>query len=121
DPVEPAQKRRKSGYGKGTYEDVKVYQSDLVVYDKHSRLLLTNGDYVLGLDEVVTNGKNSPKKHASWETINEIEMSKGVASFKGPTLKFRLRWTSQPSSRFVDRPKLLPDSSSDISNKENRP
>nr|CAD7424807.1 unnamed protein product [Timema monikensis] len=121
DTVEPAQKRRKSGYGKGTYEDVKVYQSDLVVYDKHSRLLLTNGDYVLGLDEVVTHGKNSPKKHASWETINEIEMSKGVASFKGPTLKFRLRWTSQPSSRFVDRPKLLPDSSSDISNKENRP
>lgn len=43
---------------------------------------------------------------------------------KGPTLKFRLSWTTEPSSGLVDRPKPLcpQDHSLDSSsNKENRP
>jgi polycomb protein SUZ12 len=43
---------------------------------------------------------------------------------KGPTLKFRLSWTTEPSNGLVDRPKPLrpQDHSLDSSsNKENRP
>lgn len=72
---EPDQKRRKSANGsiKNGGDEVKLYGSELIVYDKHNRCLLTDGDYELGLQEVQTNVRASPKKHSSWECITEIK------------------------------------------------
>ncbi|CAD6239449.1 GSCOCG00008693001-RA-CDS [Cotesia congregata] len=119
--AEPAQKRRKSS--PGSYkcgEQVKLYGSELIVYDKHNRCLLTDGDYELSLQEVQTNVRSSPKKHSSWESIVDIKECGPFEVFsRNPTLKFRLSWTVEPSNRFVDRPALIhPLSNGD--NKENR-
>ncbi|KOC63948.1 Polycomb protein Su(z)12 [Habropoda laboriosa] len=119
---EPAQKRRKSSTGsiKTGGEEVKLYGSELIVYDKHNRCLLTDGDYELGLQEVQTNIRSSPKKHSSWESVPDIKECGPFEVFsKGPTLKFRLNWTTEPSNGLVDRPTPIhPVPSSD--NKENR-
>ncbi|KAJ4427928.1 hypothetical protein ANN_23938, partial [Periplaneta americana] len=123
----PAQKRRKSsGPLKNSLEETKLFGSELIVYDKHNRCLLTDGDYELVLQEVQANVKGSPKKLSSWETIGEIKEECGPFEVfsKGPTLKFRLNWTTEPSTGLVDRPKPLrpQDHSLDSSsNKENRP
>ncbi|XP_066993740.2 polycomb protein suz12-B [Anabrus simplex] len=125
--TEPAQKRRKSSSGplKGQTEEVKLFGSELVVYDKHNRCLLRNGDYELVLQEVTANVRSSPKKHSSWEAIGEIKEECGPFEVfsKGPTLKFRLNWTTEPSNGFVDRPTPLRpyDSLDSSSNKENCP
>ncbi|XP_031830748.1 polycomb protein Su(z)12 isoform X1 [Nomia melanderi] len=119
---EPAQKRRKSSTGsiKTGGEEVKLYGSELIVYDKHNRCLLTDGDYELGLQEVQTNVRSSPKKHSSWESVPDIKECGPFEVFsKGPTLKFRLNWTTEPSNGLVDRPTPIhPLPSGD--NKENR-
>ncbi|XP_076247327.1 polycomb protein Su(z)12 isoform X2 [Calliopsis andreniformis] len=119
---EPAQKRRKSSTGsiKSGGEEVKLYGSELIVYDKHNRCLLTDGDYELGLQEVQTNVRSSPKKHSSWETVPDIKECGPFEVFsKGPTLKFRLNWTTEPSNGLVDRPTPIhPLPNGD--NKENR-
>ncbi|XP_014473293.1 PREDICTED: polycomb protein suz12-B isoform X2 [Dinoponera quadriceps] len=121
--AEPAQKRRKSSTGSiktGGGEEVKQYGSELIVYDKHSRCLLTDGDYELGLQEVQTNIRSSPKKHSSWESLPDIKNCEPFEVFStGPTLKFRLSWTTEPSNGLVDRPAPIhPIPSGD--NKENR-
>ncbi|XP_012268132.1 polycomb protein suz12-B isoform X2 [Athalia rosae] len=120
---EPAQKRRKSATGsiKNGGEEVKLYGSELIVYDKHNRCLLTDGDYELGLQEVQTNVRASPKKHSSWECITDIKQCGPFEVFsRGPTLKFRLSWTTEPSNGLVDRPvPIHPLPNGD--NKENRP
>ncbi|KZC09482.1 PREDICTED: polycomb protein suz12-B [Dufourea novaeangliae] len=119
---EPAQKRRKSSTGsiKTGGEEVKLYGSELIVYDKHNRCLLTDGDYELGLQEVQTNVRSSPKKHSSWESVPDIKECGPFEVFsKGPTLKFRLNWTTEPSNGLVDRPAPIhPVPNGD--NKENR-
>ncbi|XP_001605309.1 polycomb protein suz12-B isoform X2 [Nasonia vitripennis] len=125
DGEEPPQKRRKTANGtamKGnSTEEVKLYGSELVVYDKHNRCLLTDGDYELSLQEVQTSVRASPKKHSSWEVIPDIKDCGPFDVFgRGPTLKFRLNWTAEPSNGFVDRPPPInPLPSGD--NKENRP
>ncbi|XP_053594870.1 polycomb protein suz12-B isoform X2 [Microplitis demolitor] len=119
--TEPAQKRRKSSPGNYKCgEQVKLYGSELIVYDKHNRCLLTDGDYELGLQEVQTNVRSSPKKHSSWEPIVDIKESGPFEVFSlSPTLKFRLSWTVEPSNGLVDRPTLIhPIPNGD--NKENR-
>lgn len=121
--AEPAQKRRKSSTGSiktGGGEEVKQYGSELIVYDKYSRCLLTAGDYELGLQEVQTNIRSSPKKHNSWESVPDIKNCEPFEVFSaGPTLKFRLSWTTEPSNSLVDRPAPIhPLPSGD--NKENR-
>lgn len=120
---EPALKRRKSNSHtvlKQPYETSKLYCSELIVYDKHNRCLLTDGDYELGLQDVSTNVKNSPRKHSSWEYITELNESYGpFDSFsKGPMLKFKLCWGQEPSRGLVDRPKSFP---AITENKENIP
>jgi polycomb protein SUZ12 len=70
-------------------EDAKLFGSELIVYDKHNRCLLTDGDYELVLQEVQANVKGSPKKLSSWETIGEI---KEVGVFLPPE-DFRLTCT----------------------------
>ncbi|XP_014609982.1 PREDICTED: polycomb protein suz12-B isoform X1 [Polistes canadensis] len=122
DLEEPAQKRRKSSAGsiKSGSEEVKLYGSELIVYDKHNRCLLTDGDYELGLQEVHANVRSSPKKYSSWESVPDIKDSGPFEVFsRGPTLKFRLSWTMEPSNGLVDRPAPIhPVPSGD--NKENR-
>lgn len=97
-----------------------MYGSELIVYDKHNRCLLTDGDYELGLQEVQTNIRSSPKKHSSWESVPDIKECGPFEVFsKGPTLKFRLNWTTEPSNGLVDRPAPIhPLPNGD--NKENR-
>ncbi|XP_070158793.1 polycomb protein suz12-B [Polyergus mexicanus] len=122
DLEEPAQKRRKSSTGsiKTAGDEVKQYGSELTVYDKHNRCLLTDGEYELGLQEVQTNLRSSPKKHNSWETVVDIKDCEPFEMFKqGPTLKFRLSWTMEPSNGLVDRPMPIPSIPSG-DNKENR-
>nr|XP_034190180.1 polycomb protein suz12-B [Osmia lignaria] len=119
---EPAQKRRKSSTGsiKTSGEEVKLYGSELIVYDKHNRCLLTDGDYELGLQEVQTNIRSSPKKHSSWESVPDIKECGPFEVFsKGPTLKFRLNWTTEPSTGLVDRPSPI-HTAPNGDNKENR-
>lgn len=129
--AEPAQKRRKSSNGTAIKagvgvvngnEEVKLYGSELVVYDKHNRCLLTDGDYELGLQEVQTSVRASPKKHGSWETIPDIKDCGPFDVFgRGPTLKFRLNWTTEPSNGYVDRPPPINPLPISADNKENRP
>lgn len=115
---EPVLKKRKSN-GNLLYEESKLYGSELIIYDKHNRCLLSNGDYEVVLQEVTSQTKNSPKKHSSWESVSELNECCGniEAFMTGPTVKFKLNWTSQPFARFVDRPKPYPM----LDNKENIP
>lgn len=113
---EPANKKRKSNH---VYDEPKLYAAELVVYDKHSRCLLSDADYDLVLQEVSNNSKNSPKKHSSWENISELSECCGDLDslLKGPSVKFKLNWSQQPCARLVERPKLYPTGD----NKENIP
>jgi len=110
----------------------KVYSSELVVFDKHSRCILTEGEYELALQEMSQcNRMPSPKKISVWETIPEAALEAIVDKTdnpfnvfsKSPTLKFRFVWTKEDNTGLVDRPLPLivkPDNSL-VSNKENRP
>lgn len=123
---EPAIKRRKSsGPGNGniirdTGYEQKLYASELVVYDKHNRCLLSNGDYELVLDEVGTTYKNSPRKSCSWDDFQAtdliVEKYEPFECFtKKPIIKFNLSWSQEPTHSLVDRPQpYLPSE-----NKEN--
>lgn len=103
---EPALKRRKSTNSiPRTFEETKLYCSELTVYDKHNRCLLTDGDYELGLNEFTANMKSSPKKHASWENITDLDNCDSLDFNKGPALKFKLSWSELPTCGLVDRPK----------------
>jgi polycomb protein SUZ12 len=62
-------------------EETKLFGSELIVYDKHNRCLLTDGDYELVLQEVQANVKGSPKKLSSWETIGEIKEVSRILAF----------------------------------------
>lgn len=57
----------------------KLYGSELIVYDKHNRCLLTNGEYDLVLHDATPGGRSatiarSPHKAlmAQWETIPNV-------------------------------------------------
>ena len=51
-----------------------LYGSELVVYDKHRRCQLTEGEYELALHDLSTK-QNTPKKQATWETIMDGKVS----------------------------------------------
>lgn len=110
---EPLNKRRKSIL----MEDSKLYVSELVVYDKHNRCLLSDADYELVLQEVASTTKSSPRKHSSWENIADLnDCCDNLDSLiKGPSVKFKLNWSQKPTDEFVERPKLYPSED----NKEN--
>jgi hypothetical protein len=75
--LEPAAKRRK--FLRGSTDGSKVLTAELVVYDKHSRCLLTEGEYELVLNEQEASAaaKISPKKNnTSWENINLDKVEK---------------------------------------------
>lgn len=83
----------------------------MVVFDKQSRCLLTEGEYELSLKErpLAATKNYSPKKHPMWDTIPDS----GIASLDKsafedfqvrPMLKFRLAWTKEKCAALVDRP-----------------
>lgn len=110
DDEEPPSKRRKSISSNASniraFEDSKVYGSELVIYDKHNRCLLTDGDYEVMLQEIPLASKTSPKKHSSWEYVTDLGDTCGNLDtfMKGPSIKLRLSWSQEPSARFVDCP-----------------
>lgn len=106
-----------------------LYGAELVIFDKQGRCLLTEGDYVLALEEIMQTPKNmSSKKLANWETIPEMAFNdKTSNSFdnfdKCPTLKFRLLWTKEASPLLIEVPLAIStikmEKEDNISNKEN--
>ena len=108
---EPACKRRK---GRGDEEEEgRVVSAELVVYDKHSRCLLTEGEYELVMADCEgKSNKISPqKKSSSWEIIDSETAAMSSQQFQvfshSPTLKFRLSWSSEPAGAMVERPRPL--------------
>lgn len=105
-----------------------VYESEMVVFDKHNRCLLSEGEYELSLQERIDAAANvaaaanvvngagggggkarlpfSPKKHATWENSDIESLVKPAFETyqKLPVLKFRLAWTKERSADLVDRP-----------------
>jgi polycomb protein SUZ12 len=47
------------------------YQAELVIYDKHKRCLLTDGEYECALEDTGSNLPMPSGKHSSWETVSE--------------------------------------------------
>ncbi|KAF2879912.1 hypothetical protein ILUMI_26241 [Ignelater luminosus] len=119
---EPLIKRRKSicnNVNMHMFEESKLYGTELVVYDKHNRCLLTDGDYEVYLQEVIAPTKGSPKKHSGWEDAEDLDpVSNSVdAAAKGPSVKFKLTWSQEACNQLVERPKPYPVGE----NKENVP
>lgn len=106
----PAAKRRRNSRASGEEDEYLerkvVYGAELVVYDKHKRCLLTEGDYEVALQDLTT--KVPSKKQATWETVMD---GKAVGPFevfnKCPTLKFKLNWNQQPIQGIVENWELL--------------
>lgn len=108
------------------------FECDLVVYDKHNRFVLTDGEYDISVEEKHnTIAKSfSPKKHATWEIIPEsyldefskIENPIDNLSSK-PTIQFCLSWTKDKCNEYVDRPLPITIRKEDhfMANKENKP
>jgi len=91
----------------------RMVTAELVVYDKHSRCLLTEGEYELVMTDSDGKSKISPKKNASWEIIDVDPTSTNPSDHQfqvfshSPTLKFRLSWCSEPAGAMVERPRPL--------------
>ena len=110
---EPSAKRRKGDRGDEKEDgcEGRIVSAELVVYDKHSRCLLTEGEYELVLGDVDKSGnKISPaKKNSSWEIIDTETANMSSSQFSvfsnSPTLKFRLSWCSEPAGAMVERPR----------------
>lgn len=126
--AEPLPKRRRTSTSR---EEIKLFGTDLVIYDKQKQCLLGDGDYELLMDELVA-PRNLPRKFPSWEPIGDLSERvfppQDCNSFElfanGPTLKFKLEWCREQRSSFVDRPRLMPAREEDVldsnGNKENR-
>lgn len=110
-------------------EDPQNYTSELMLFDKTGRCLLTDGEYQLSLQEAVatsplppvtidggggsaaavTNGQkngSSPKKYSSWENLSVFHSdSSGFEDQfeKNPIVKFQLHWTEHPYSGEYER------------------
>ena len=117
----PHKRRKLSSCSALKIEEAKVYGTELIVYDKYNRCLLTDAEYELSLQEILVNARSSPKKYSSWETIPEVKDCTPFDMLNhGPMLKVKLSWTREPSNGYVDRPisiSTLPNAD----NKENRP
>lgn len=95
-------------------QNVRSFETELVIFDKHNRCTLSDGEYELTLHECINSTAPkiySPKKHPTWELIPEHcldEFNKGENPLddftKSPTLKFRLSWTKDKYAEMVDRP-----------------
>ncbi|XP_014260989.1 polycomb protein suz12 isoform X2 [Cimex lectularius] len=112
--AEPAQKKRK--YSKVSDDDKVVsFGTDLVIYDRQNRCLLTDGDYEFYLEEMPVNSSTRFSSLSTWEDIGSDRDKLNT----GPTLKFRLYWSREPVTEMVDRPQpLVPLDMNDNSAKE---
>ncbi|XP_059053735.1 polycomb protein suz12-B isoform X2 [Achroia grisella] len=122
DSDEPVTKRLKSSstdhLNSSDNKWTKLYGSELIVYDKHNRCLLTNGEYDLVLHDATPGGRSatiarSPHKAlmAQWENIpNENDIHTETNPFDifkvRPLLKLKLSWSQEPTNGLVNRPKL---------------
>lgn len=70
--TEPPHKRRKSLKGEGEEVSWHQYGTDLIIYDKQNRCLLSDGDYELLL-EALTPGSKISHALSSWEYIGPIK------------------------------------------------
>ena len=52
--------------------DAKIFCTELDIYDKFKRCLLTDGEYELALDELST--RTSQHKQATWETVVDVKV-----------------------------------------------
>ena len=66
----PRKKRRGPGGEEEAEEEGRVVTAELVVYDKHSRCLLTEGEYELVMAEEDGRARRSPAKAATWEVVD---------------------------------------------------
>ncbi|XP_054285941.1 polycomb protein suz12-B-like isoform X2 [Macrosteles quadrilineatus] len=99
---EPPHKRRKSLKAEGEEDNQwHQYGTDLIIYDKQNRCLLSDGHYELLL-EPMTPGSKTSIALSSWEYIGHIKEFS-----TGPTIKFFLRWSREPVTTLVDRPKPI--------------
>lgn len=112
---EPQTKRRRLSELASTAEEaVRLYGAELVVYDRHSRCLLVDGDYELAMKEIGTCETNraspvggtekSPfKANASWSSLDTPIGSPVRLLAQNPLLKFRLEWANESIAALVDR------------------
>lgn len=95
-------------------ETTRLFGAELVVYDRHSRCLLIDGDYELAMKEITSpepNGtspggseKSLRLANASWSTVDSSHTTPPLDILvHGPMLKFRLEWANDPISALVDR------------------
>lgn len=99
---------------RNTDQNTRSFETELVIFDKHNRCTLSDGEYELSLQECLnslTPKIHSPKKHPTWEVIPEHCLDgfnngeNPLDDFtKSPTLKFRLSWTKEKYAEVVDRP-----------------
>ncbi|KAK3928736.1 Polycomb protein suz12 [Frankliniella fusca] len=68
DSGEPLPKRRRTSSSR---DEIKLFGTDLVIYDKQKQCLLGDGDYELLMDEII-HPRNSSRKIPSWEQIGDI-------------------------------------------------
>lgn len=82
---------------------------------------MADGEYELTLQEVqASNTRCSPKKLSAWESIPDLKNSGTFEVFnRGPTIKFKLSWVTEPVNGFTERQPTNPLPNAD--NKENRP
>lgn len=84
-----------------------IYEAEMLIFDKHNRCLLFDGDYEVNLiairnyEPIVIN-ETSPKKHSVWEDLPTNDFYDTF--HKLPILKFRLTWTKDKCNPYVDRP-----------------
>lgn len=74
--AEPPQKKKKSIKVSGEESgDWHQFGTDLIIYDKQNRCLLSDGDYELLLEELSTNTSGARISHglSSWEYIGQIK------------------------------------------------
>lgn len=108
DGEEPIAKRRKSILNADKFydmQDSKFYVSELTVYDKHNRCVLTDGDYDVYLQEVTAPIKTSPKKYSNWESVSDLGNANLDVLDKGPIIRFKLTWSQEPCKQFMEIPK----------------
>jgi polycomb protein SUZ12 len=115
---EPQSKRRRvsdvSATAIVTEETTRLFGAELIVYDRHSRCLLIDGDYELAMKEINSlessgtspsgTEKSSRIANTSWSTLDSPSTTPPLSILAhGPMLKFRLEWANDPISALVDR------------------
>uniref|UniRef100_A0A224X807 Putative polycomb protein suz12-b n=1 Tax=Panstrongylus lignarius TaxID=156445 RepID=A0A224X807_9HEMI len=111
DDTQPALKKRK--YSKAMDEDkVITLGTDLVIYDKQNRCLLTDGDYEFYLEELKGSARVGTSLSTWEDMVTDSDLRDNtLSSFEklnsGPTLKFRLCWSREAVMPMVDRPSPL--------------